>query len=158
MASTQHQMQAARETDADSGVVGDLHAAVCRAELRCVADALGTRARYGCWERLRRATSRAILRPPRAESRAGTAGIVQGCRAACGLAVSGAGRAKWPKRYPRYPQAVSGALRALQRGKFVLIGPERGQMRRIRAYRPSPTLGAFGGMSGGIEAQGGAGA
>jgi len=168
MASTQQQMQAARETrtdaDPDSGAVGDLHAADCRAELRRMADALGTRARYGYWERLLRARRRARAgrdrRPQRAESRADTAGIARGrradcesdiaqcCRAACGLAVSGAGRAEWAQRYPRYPQAVSGALRALQWGKSVLIGPKRGQMRRIQAYRHGAALGAFGGMSG----------
>jgi len=140
MASTQHQMQAARETgaDPDSGAMGDLHAADWRAERRRMVDALGTRARRS---RPSAAVSRAIgpcgresayRRPQRAESRAGTAGIVQGCRAACGLAVSGAGRAEWTKRYPRYPQAISGALRALQRGNFVLIGSKKVQMRRIQ--------------------------
>ena len=139
MASTQHQTQAAREigADPDSGAVGDLHAADWRAELWRVADALGTRARYVCWERLRRAPLRAsrsrpsaavagatgpcgrehaYRRPQRAKSRAGTAGIVQGCQAAYRLAVSGAGRAEWAKRYP-------GTLRRFQ----TLYGPYSGE-------------------------------
>ena len=45
MASTQYQTAAARETDVDvnpdSGLLGDLHAAGCRAELWRMADALG---------------------------------------------------------------------------------------------------------------------
>jgi len=75
MASTQSQTQAARgadpDADPDSGPLGDIHAAACRAELRRMADALGTRARYGCWERLRRAPLRASRsRPSAAVSRA----------------------------------------------------------------------------------------
>ena len=37
-------------------------------------------------------------------------------------------KARWLKRgVPRYPHAISGALRALQRGKFVLVGLRTGK-------------------------------
>lgn len=81
MASIQHQMQAARETDAGSGAVGDLHAAAARAELRRVADALGKRAVRALGEGTPRARAERDRRPHRAASRAGTAGITRGRRA-----------------------------------------------------------------------------
>jgi len=149
MASTQHQTQAARETGADSGVVGDLHAVACRAELRSAADALGTRA----VRMLGEATPRASRSRPSAPAR----GIPRRHGGHCAreknrlrtghrvMQSSGVRSRRQRRRacrmgskVSRYPQAISGALRALQRGKSVLIGLKRGQTRRIQAYRPGP--------------------
>lgn len=73
MASTQQQTQSARETgtdaDPDSGAVGDLHAAVCRAELWRMADALGPRAGRALGEATPRAPSRASRSRPSAAAR-----------------------------------------------------------------------------------------
>lgn len=69
MASTQRQMQAARETDVDSGAVGDLLAAGCRAELWRVVDARGPRAVRALGEATPRAPARVSRSRPSAAAR-----------------------------------------------------------------------------------------
>ncbi len=69
MASTQQQTQSARETDADSGAVGDLHAVVCRIKLRRVADARGPHAVRALGEDTPRAPARARRSRPSAAAR-----------------------------------------------------------------------------------------
>lgn len=54
--------------------------------------------------------------------------------------------AEWVRRYPRYPHAISDALRALQRGEFVLNGLKVGRSGGFEQFELLRRLSCLGGL------------